>query len=71
MDLMRQGDNFFKIELFRPAKSYYEKALKLNLDTERVKEKIAECDRLTAFEVKVIWILVAIAVIFVLAFLIF
>ena len=71
LDLMRHGDNFLKIELLRPAKSYYQKALELNLETDKVKEKIAECDRLLAFELKVIWILVAIAVAFVLAFLIF
>jgi len=70
LDLMRHGDNFLKIELLRPAKSYYQKALELNLETEKVKEKIAECDRLLAFEIKVIWILVAIALVFVLAFII-
>ncbi len=71
LDLMRHGDNFFKIELLRPAKSYYQKALQLNIETEKVKQRIAECDRLLAFEIKVIWILVAIAVVFVLAFIIF
>ena len=71
LDLMRHGDNFFKIELLRPAKSYYQKALRLNIETEKVKQRIAECDRLLAFEIKVIWILVAIAVVFVLAFIIF
>jgi len=68
LDLMRHGDNFFKIELLRPAKSYYKKALQLNIDTEKVKQRIAECDRLLAFEIKVIWILVIIAACFVLAF---
>ena len=68
LDLMRHGDNFFKIELLRPAKSYYQKALQLNIETEKVKQRIAECDRLLAFEIKVIWILVIIAACFVLAF---
>ena len=68
LDLMRHGDNFLKIELLRPAKSYYEKALELNIETEKVKEKIAECDRLLAFELKVIWILVAISAVLVLAY---
>ncbi len=67
LDLMRHGDNFLKIELLRPAKSYYKKALELNLETEKVKEKIAECDKLLAFEIKVIWILVVIAAVVVLA----
>lgn len=61
LDLMKHGDNFFRIELLRPAKSYYKKALELNLDTEKVQQKIAECDKLLAFEVKVIWIIVAVS----------
>ncbi len=68
LDLMRHGDNFFKIELLRPAKSYYLKALELNLETEKVKEKIAECDKLLSFEIKVIRILAAITVALVLAY---
>jgi hypothetical protein len=62
LDLLKRGDDFFQVELLRPAKSYYEKAMKLNLETDKVKEKIAECDRLLAFEMKVIRILVAIAI---------
>ncbi len=61
LDLMKHGDNFLRIELLRPAKSYYKKALELNLDTEKVQQKIAECDKLLAFEVKVIWIIVAVS----------
>ncbi len=71
LDLMRHGDNFFRIELLRPAKSYYQKALELNLETDKVKQKIADCDRLLAFEVKIIWILVAIAALVVLAIYLF
>jgi hypothetical protein len=56
-DLMDQGDNFFKIELLRPAKKYYMQALQLNIDSEKVKQKIAECDKLLTFEKRVIWIL--------------
>jgi hypothetical protein len=68
-DLMQHGDDFLKIELLRPAKSWYQKALELNIETEKVKEKIAECDRLLAFEIKVIKILVAIAAVVILFFL--
>ncbi|MEI7523597.1 MAG: hypothetical protein WCJ95_04665 [Mariniphaga sp.] len=68
LDLMRHGDNFLRIELLRPAKNYYKKALELNLETEKVQQKIAECDKLLAFEIKVIWIFVAIATILVLVF---
>ena len=69
MDLMQHGDDFLKIELLRPAKSWYKKALELNIETEKVKQKIAECDRLLAFEIKVIKILAAITTVLVLIFL--
>jgi hypothetical protein len=59
-DDVQHGDDFFKIELWRPAKAWYKKALELGIDSERIKRKIAECDRGIAFELKVIWILVAI-----------
>ncbi len=68
LDLMRHGDDFFKIELLRPAKAWYLKALELNIDTENVKLKIAECNRLLVFEVKVIKILGVILAAIVLAF---
>jgi len=68
LDLLRHGDNFFKIELLRPAKSYYQKALELNIDAEKVKQKIADCDRLLKFELKVIWVIVAITAILIIAY---
>ena len=68
LNFMRHGDNFFRIELLRPAKSYYQKALELNIETENVLQKIAECDRLLAFEIKVIRILVAITAVLLLAY---
>jgi hypothetical protein len=33
--LIDQGNDFFKIELLRPAKKCYKKALELNIDQER------------------------------------
>lgn len=60
-EFTRRGDDFFKIELLRPAKIWYNKALKLNIETEKVIHKIAECDRLLAFERKVVVILGSIA----------
>jgi len=63
MDLMQHGDDFLKIELLRPAKSWYTKALQMNIETDKVKQKIAECDRMLTFEMKVIKILVAVAVV--------
>jgi len=71
IDLMQNGDDFFKIELFRPAKNCYRKALGLNFETEKVRQKIAECDRLLAFEIKVFRILAVIIAVIVLACFIF
>ena len=71
IDLMQHGDDFFKIELLRPAKSWYQKALALNIEPDKVKQKIAECDRLITFELKVIKIIIVIAAIVVLAILFF
>jgi hypothetical protein len=62
MDLIQHGDDFYKIELWAPAKNWYKKALELNPETEKVKQKIAECDRLLKIEFKVRMILVAVAV---------
>lgn len=70
-DFVRHGDDFYKIELWRPAKAWYKKALALGINSEHVKWKIAECDRLLAYEVKVIWILVAIAAFIVFVVLLF
>jgi len=70
VDFMRRGDDFFRIELLRPAKIWYNKALELNIETEKVKHKIAECDRLLAFERKVVVIFGAIVTVFLLVYLI-
>ncbi|HEY9115192.1 MAG TPA: hypothetical protein VIN10_10865 [Bacteroidales bacterium] len=71
MDFMQRGDDFFKIELLRPAKSWYIKALAMNIETEKVRKKIAACNEQLAFEIKVIKILTAIVVITVLGFILF
>ncbi len=63
IEMMRHADDFFKIELLRQAKNGYLKALKLNIETEKVKHQIAECDRLLAYENKVVMILGAIAIV--------
>jgi len=68
IDKMQHGDDFFKIELWRPAKSWYQKALSLNIEPEKVECKIAECDKLLVKEVKIIRILVSIAAFVVLAY---
>lgn len=61
-DFMQHGDDFYKIELWRPAKAWYKMALDLDIEAEKVRRKIAECDQSLAYERKVIWILIAIAV---------
>ena len=68
IDLMQHGDDLLKIELLRPAKKWYQRALRLNMETKKVEQKIAECDRLLAFELKVIKILVAVTAVLILAF---
>lgn len=67
LDYMQHGDDFCKIELWRPAKNWYKKALELNIESENILQKIADCDKSIANEVKIIWRLVAIAVVLILA----
>lgn len=59
---MRYGDDFFKIELLRPAKSWYKKAAELNPESEKALQRITVCDQLIAYENKVIAILLLIAI---------
>jgi len=66
-DMLRQADDFFKIELLRPARSYYEKALLVDPANKKIQHQISECDRLLAFERKVIWILLAVTAVLVVA----
>jgi hypothetical protein len=65
-DLMQHADDFFKIELLRQAKNWYKKALELNIETEKVQHQIAECDRLLAYENRVVKIIGALATIVIL-----
>lgn len=60
-DFMNRGDDFFKIELLRQAKSWYKKALLLNIKSDEAKARIAECEKLLAFENKVVYILLSIS----------
>ncbi|MHC1775357.1 MAG: hypothetical protein AB9834_08095 [Lentimicrobium sp.] len=70
-ELKMRGDDFFKIELLRPARSWYQKALALNPEAGDVRYQIEECDRLLKFETKVVWILVGIVTISILVYLLF
>jgi hypothetical protein len=60
-EFMQRGDDFIKIELLRQALIWYNKALSLNIDNEKAKSRISECERLIAFENKVVYILISVA----------
>ena len=60
-EFIRKGDDFFKIELLRQARSWYKKALLLNVDNNKAKAQIDECNRLLAYESRVVRILLVIA----------
>ena len=60
-EFIRKGDDFFKIELLRQARSWYQKALLLNVDNPKAQAQIDECNRLLAYENKIIKILLVIA----------
>ena len=70
-DCINRGDDFFKIQLLRQAKNWYSKALAMNTNNEAVKQKVEECERLLAYENKVVAILGAIAAVLVLVYFIF
>ena len=60
MDLIEHGDDFLKIELLRPALSYYRRALELNPGNKEIERKITECERLLVIERRAMRILAAI-----------
>lgn len=62
-EFMQNGDDFFKIELLRPAKRWYKKAAELSKEPEKAQKRIAECDKLIAFENKVVGLLIIIALV--------
>jgi len=67
-EFVQRGDDFFKIELLRPAKVWYKKAAELNIEAEMVNNKIAECDRLLFYERKIVRILIAITSLLILGY---
>jgi hypothetical protein len=64
-DCMQHGDDFFKIELLRQAKKWYTKALEFNIESDTVKQRIAECEKMLMFERKVTGILAVVALVIV------
>jgi hypothetical protein len=70
VDFMQRGDDFFKIQLLRQAKVWYNKALILNIGNEEAKSHISECEKLLAFENKVVFYLILVVSVLVLMYLI-
>lgn len=62
-ELMHQGDDFFKIEIFRNAIKYYKQAATLGVDDELAEQKVKECQHLLNKERRVIYVIGAIAVV--------
>jgi len=60
-ELMHNGDDFFKIEIYRSAVKQYKEAAKLDVNNDLANQKVAECERLLSKERKVIYILLSIA----------
>ena len=60
---MHNGDDFFKIEIYRNAVKNYKEAAKLDVDNDLANKKLAECEQLLTHERKVIYILLSIAVV--------
>jgi hypothetical protein len=60
-ELIQNGDDFMKIEIYRSALSRYREAAKLDIDNELANQKVAECERLIRSEENVISILLAVA----------
>ncbi|MEI8046159.1 MAG: hypothetical protein WCI92_02165 [Bacteroidota bacterium] len=71
LEFVQRGDDFFKIELLRQAKSWYKKALELRHNGEDVKHKLAECERLLKYEQKVVYVLIATGSVLLVAYLFF
>jgi hypothetical protein len=60
-ELMTNGDDFMKIEIYRSALSRYKEAAKLDIDNELANKKIAECERLLQNERKWIYVILSVA----------
>jgi len=69
-EYLQRGDDFFKIEILRPAKAWYSRALELKPGSAEALKKIEECDHLLKYEKKVFTILSIIGAVIIFAFLI-
>lgn len=57
-EYMEQAENFMKIEIYRSAKKWYQKALALSLHNDEVKEKLLICNKTLKKESRSIIIIV-------------
>ena len=62
-DYIRRGDDFLIISIYRHAMTWYSKALKLHINDELVSKKIHEVSEYQHFEKKVIFRILATAVV--------
>ncbi|MBI4645533.1 MAG: hypothetical protein HY738_02800 [Bacteroidia bacterium] len=53
-DYMNRGNDFMKIEIYRHAKTWFTRALELNINNELAKERLDECFKLIKKEIKII-----------------
>ena len=60
-ELMTNGDDFVKIEIYRSAVSRFREAAKLGIDNDLANRKIAECEKKVQNERKWIYVVLAIA----------
>lgn len=66
-EYLKNGDDFSKIEIYRLAKFWYQKALETGIQPELMKNRIDDLNKKIAFERKVVTILAVIASLIVIA----
>jgi hypothetical protein len=62
---MERGEDFIRIEVYRHALIHFKMALNFGLDDEKVKERIAFCEKMLKKETRILVTLVCIAVVIV------
>jgi hypothetical protein len=70
-ELMLNGDDFFKIEIYRSAVKKYKEAAMLGVDNSLANKKIAECEKLLQNERKWIYVVLSVAAVAVILVLLF
>lgn len=70
-DLLKKGDDFMKIEIYKMARRYYEKALAIEPQNPELQQKVRHVINLQKRELKTIAIIVSIMAIVVVAVVLF